>query len=258
MFDNLSGRLSDAARALTGKGRLTEANIKDSLRQVRLALLEADVALPVVKTFLERIRERALGEEVGKSLSPGQALVKIIHAELVRILGSESVPLQFKAQPPVVILLAGLQGAGKTTTAAKLAKRLIDNDKKKVMLVSVDVHRPAAILQLQTLAGEGRSPGGAAEQETLRSHVRSGPDAVADALETEHRVKHEEWYHVNSVCGVSASRCHERSHRAGLGDPLLENLAVLGLAVMQQEMRVDRFIELPGVGIDAVFAKERV
>jgi signal recognition particle subunit SRP54 len=154
MFDNLSGRLSDAARQLSGKGRLTETNIKDTLRQVRLALLEADVALPVVKTFVERIRERALGEEVGKSLTPGQALVKIIHAELVRILGSESAPLDLRAQPPVVILLAGLQGAGKTTTAAKLAKRLIDAEKKKVMLVSVDVHRPAAILQLQTLAGE--------------------------------------------------------------------------------------------------------
>ncbi len=154
MFDNLSGRLSDAARQLTGKGRLTEKNIKDTLRQVRLALLEADVALPVVKTFIERIRERALGEEVGKSLTPGQALVKIIHAELVRILGSDSAPLDLRAQPPVVILLAGLQGAGKTTTAAKLAKRLIDTDKKKVMLVSVDVHRPAAILQLETLAGE--------------------------------------------------------------------------------------------------------
>jgi signal recognition particle subunit SRP54 len=154
MFENLSGRLSDAARNLTGKGRLTEANIKDTLRQVRLALLEADVALPVVKTFIERIRERALGEEVGKSLTPGQELVKVIHAELVRILGSDSAPLEYRAQPPVVILLAGLQGAGKTTTAAKLAKRLIDTDKKKVMLVSVDIHRPAAILQLQTLAGE--------------------------------------------------------------------------------------------------------
>jgi len=154
MFDNLSGRLSDAARQLSGKGRLTETNIKDTLRQVRLALLEADVALPVVKTFVDRIRERALGEEVGKSLTPGQALVKIIHAELVRILGNESAPLDLRAQPPVVILLAGLQGAGKTTTAAKLAKRLIDAEKKKVMLVSVDVHRPAAILQLQTLAGE--------------------------------------------------------------------------------------------------------
>ena len=154
MFDNLSGRLSDAARQLSGKGRLTETNIKDTLRQVRLALLEADVALPVVKSFIERIRERALGEEVGKSLTPGQSLVKIIHAELVRILGSESAPLDLRAQPPVVILLAGLQGTGKTTTAAKLAKRLIDVEKKKVMLVSVDVHRPAAILQLQTLAAE--------------------------------------------------------------------------------------------------------
>ncbi|MBT5861393.1 MAG: signal recognition particle protein [Gammaproteobacteria bacterium] len=154
MFENLSGRLSDAARNLSGRGRLTEANIKDTLRQVRLALLEADVALPVVKTFIDRIRERALGAEVGKSLTPGQALIKIINAELVRILGSESVPLNFKTQPPVVIMLAGLQGAGKTTTVAKLAKRLIEHDKKKVMLVSVDVHRPAAILQLKTLAVE--------------------------------------------------------------------------------------------------------
>ncbi len=154
MFDNLSGRLSEAARSLSGKGRLTEANIKDTLRQVRLALLEADVALPVVKTFIERIKNRSLGEDVGKSLTPGQELVKIIHAELVQILGSESQPLDFRAQPPVVILLAGLQGAGKTTTAAKLAKRLIETEKKKVMLVSVDVHRPAAILQLQTLATE--------------------------------------------------------------------------------------------------------
>ena len=154
MFENLTGRLADAAKQLTGKGRLSESNIKDTLRQVRLALLEADVALPVVKAFIERIRERALGEEVGKSLTPGQSLVKIIHAELVRILGSETVPLDLRAQPPVVIMLAGLQGAGKTTTAAKLAKRLMQRDKKKVMLVSVDVYRPAAILQLQTLAGE--------------------------------------------------------------------------------------------------------
>ncbi|MGI9237632.1 MAG: signal recognition particle protein [Woeseiaceae bacterium] len=169
MFENLTGRLSDAARQLSGKGRLTEANIKDTLRQVRLALLEADVALPVVKSFVDRIRDRAMGEEVGKSLTPGQALVKIIHAELVRILGSETAPLDLKAQPPVVILLAGLQGAGKTTTAAKLAKRLIDTDKKKVMLVSVDVHRPAAILQLQTLAGEVKAlhcPSEAAEKPT--------------------------------------------------------------------------------------------
>ena len=154
MFENLTGRLSEAARSLSGKGRLTEANIKDTLRQVRLALLEADVALPVVKTFIERIREQAVGEEVSKSLTPGQALVKKIHAELVHILGDEFTPLNLKAQPPVVIVMAGLQGAGKTTTAAKLAKRLIDKDKKRVMLVSTDVYRPAAILQLERLAGE--------------------------------------------------------------------------------------------------------
>jgi signal recognition particle subunit SRP54 len=154
MFENLTGRLSDAAKALSGKGRLTEANIKDTLRQVRLALLEADVALPVVKTFIERIREKAVGEEVAKSLTPGQALVKIIHAELVHLLGEGFANIDLKAQPPVVVLLAGLQGAGKTTTAAKLAKRLIDRDKKRVMLVSADVYRPAAILQLETLAKE--------------------------------------------------------------------------------------------------------
>lgn len=154
MFETLSERLTQAAKNLTGKGRLTEANIKDTVRQVRLALLEADVALPVVKSFIERIRERAIGEEVGKSLSPGQAFIKIIHSELVKVLGSETVPIDLRAQPPVVIFLAGLQGAGKTTTAAKLARRLIEKDRKRVMLVSVDVHRPAAILQLETLATE--------------------------------------------------------------------------------------------------------
>ena len=154
MFDNLTGRLSDAARRLSGKGRLTETNIKDTMREVRLALLEADVALPVVKSFIDRVRDKALGEEVTKSLTPGQALVKIIHAELVSLLGDSNAPLDLRHKPPVVILLAGLQGAGKTTTAAKLAKRLIDKDKKRVMLVSVDVHRPAAIEQLKVLAGE--------------------------------------------------------------------------------------------------------
>lgn len=154
MFDNLTDSLSRAARDLTGKGRLSESNIKDTLRHVRVALLEADVALPVVKSFIDRIRARAVGEEIGKSLTPGQALVKIIHNELVAILGSETTPLNLRAQPPVVIFLAGLQGSGKTTTAAKLARRLIERDRKRVMLVSADVYRPAAILQLKTLAGE--------------------------------------------------------------------------------------------------------
>jgi len=154
MFENLTGRLSEAARRLSGQGRLTEDNIKDTLREVRLALLEADVALPVVKEFIERIREKAVGETVLKSLTPGQAVIKIINDELVRLLGGESTALDLNAKPPVVLLLAGLQGAGKTTTAGKLAKRLIEKDKKRVMLVSVDVYRPAAILQLKTLAGE--------------------------------------------------------------------------------------------------------
>lgn len=154
MFDNLSERLSQAVRELTGKGRLSEENIRETLRQVRLALLEADVALPVVKSFIERIREHAVGEEVGKSLTPGQALIKIIHRELVAVLGRETVPLALRAQPPVVIFLAGLQGAGKTTTAAKLARRLQEKERKRVMLTSVDVYRPAAILQLERLAEE--------------------------------------------------------------------------------------------------------
>jgi signal recognition particle subunit SRP54 len=154
MFDQLSERLSSAARNLTGKGRLSEENIRDTMRQVRLALLEADVALPVVKSFIERVRAKSIGAEVTRSLTPGQALVKIIHAELIELLGSETVALDLRAQPPLVIFLAGLQGAGKTTTAAKLARRLMLKDRKKVMLVSVDVRRPAAILQLRTLAIE--------------------------------------------------------------------------------------------------------
>ncbi|GMR17114.1 MAG: signal recognition particle protein [Gammaproteobacteria bacterium] len=187
MFDNLSGRLSSAARSLTGRGRLSEENIKDTLRQVRLALLEADVALPAVKSFMQKIRERAVGEEVGKSLTPGQALVKIIHSELVALLGGETVPLDLRAQPPVVIMLAGLQGAGKTTTAAKLARRLMAREKKKVMLVSVDVHRPAALLQLQTLAeeiGALHCPASAtqAPEEIVRAALEASKRAHADVL----------------------------------------------------------------------------
>ena len=183
MFETLTERLSQAARNLSGKGRITEANIKDTVRQVRLALLEADVALPVVKSFVEHIRERALGEEVGKSLTPGQAFVKIIHSELVDALGGETVPLSLRAQPPVVIFLAGLQGAGKTTTAAKLARRLIEKERKRVMLVSVDVHRPAAILQLETLASEV----GAA---FCPSSVEEKAEAIAERAVGEARRQH--------------------------------------------------------------------
>lgn len=154
MFGSLSERLVQATRNLSGRGRLSEENIKDSLRQVRMALLEADVALPVVRDFIAQVKERAIGEEVSRSLSPGQALVKIIHAELVSTMGPQAVALDLQCQPPAVVLLAGLQGAGKTTTAAKLALRLQRRDGRKVMLASTDVYRPAAVLQLEKLAHE--------------------------------------------------------------------------------------------------------
>ena len=139
---------------LQGRGRLTEDNIADTLRQVRMALLEADVALPVVKTLIDSIKTRVVGTEFDKSFTPGQVLVRTIHEELIKILGEGTRPINLRAQPPVVILLAGLQGAGKTTTAGKLAKWLKDNERKKVLLVSTDVYRPAAILQLERLAAQ--------------------------------------------------------------------------------------------------------
>jgi signal recognition particle subunit SRP54 len=154
MFENLTDRLARAGDALKGRGRITEDNIRDTLRQVRMALLEADVALPVVKDFIERTRVRALGAEIAKSLTPGQAFIKIIHDELVRTMGTANESLNLRAQPPAIVLLAGLQGAGKTTTAGKLARRLIEREGRKVMLASADVYRPAAILQLERLAGE--------------------------------------------------------------------------------------------------------
>lgn len=154
MFDNLSDRLGHSLRTITGSGRLTEDNIKDTLREVRMALLEADVALPVVKDFIERIREQALGQDVMKALAPGQAFVKIVHDELVRTMGDVNETLNLATLPPAVILMAGLQGAGKTTTVAKLARLLKEREKKKVLVVSVDVYRPAAIKQLETVAAE--------------------------------------------------------------------------------------------------------
>ncbi len=152
MFDNLTQRLTQTMQKLRGKGRLTEDSISETLREVRIALLEADVALPVVQSFIRHVKERALGQEVIGSLQPGQALVKIVHDELVQVMGEENAALDLKAAPPVVVLLAGLQGSGKTTTTAKLAKRLQEEAKKKVMVVSCDVYRPAAIDQLKTLA----------------------------------------------------------------------------------------------------------
>ena len=154
MFDGLSERLSKTVRNLRGVGRLTEDNIKDTLREVRMALLEADVALPVVKAFIEHVRERALGEDVMKSLTPGQALVKIVNDELVKLMGEANDSLQLNVTPPAVIMMAGLQGSGKTTTVAKLARWLQEKQKKSVLVVSADIYRPAAIEQLKTVAAE--------------------------------------------------------------------------------------------------------
>ena len=154
MFDNLTGRLARVVKTLRGEARLTEANIQDALREVRMALLEADVALPVVKAFIDRVREKAVGEEVIGSLTPGQALVGVVHRELVALMGGYNESLNLATQPPAVILMAGLQGAGKTTTAGKLAKWLKEQQRKKVLLVSCDVYRPAAIEQLKVLAGQ--------------------------------------------------------------------------------------------------------
>ena len=152
MFDNLSQRLQSTFKRLRGHGRLTEDNMRETLREIRMALLEADVAVPVVKEFVERVRARAAGQEVLGSLTPGQALVKVVYDELVEIMGSANDALNLATRPPAVILLAGLQGAGKTTTAAKLARRLRTREGKSVLLVSTDVYRPAAIEQLRKLA----------------------------------------------------------------------------------------------------------
>ncbi len=180
MFQNLTDRLSSALKNISGQGRLTEDNIKETLREVRMALLEADVALSVVKDFIEQVKVKALGEEVIKSLSPGQAFVKIVHDELVHVMGdASSEELVLNARPPAVVMVAGLQGAGKTTSVAKLALRLKEQQKKKVMVVSCDVYRPAAIEQLKVLASE-------IQVDFFPSDVSQNPvsiakDAIADA-----------------------------------------------------------------------------
>ncbi len=152
MFENLTGRLTSVIKTLRGEARLTEDNIQHALREVRLALLEADVALPVVKDFIARIKEKAIGHEVMTSLTPGQALIGVVHNELIAIMGGEKSELNLATAPPAVILMAGLQGAGKTTSSGKLAKWLMEQKKKKVLLVSCDIYRPAAIQQLELLA----------------------------------------------------------------------------------------------------------
>jgi len=229
MFDQLTERLGTALRTLSGRGRLSEDNIAETMRQVRLALLEADVALPVVKTFTEAVKARAVGTEVIKSLTPGQALIKVVHEELTSLMGEASTGLNLRAQRPVVIMLAGLQGAGKTTTAGKLARWLIEKERKKVLMVSTDVYRPAAILQLQTLAeqvGAGFAAAEASEapiaiarralsQATLQAYdvllldtagrLHVDADMMAEAAQLEAEIHpHERLFVVDSMAGQDA------------------------------------------------------
>lgn len=182
MFESLTERLSGALRKISGKGTLTDNNIQDALREVRRALLEADVALPVVKGFIERVRQRAVGQEVKQSLSPTQTFIKIVQAELEAVMGEANEGLNLRAQPPAIVLMAGLQGAGKTTTVAKLARWLKTNPKKSVMVVSADVYRPAAIDQLQTLAADVGA-------EFFPSDVGQAPEAIVQAALKEAKKK---------------------------------------------------------------------
>lgn len=176
MFNKLAERLSEVTRRLRGQARITEANIQDGLREVRVALLEADVALPVVKELLEKIRQRAVGQEILQSLTPGQTLVKVVRDELVAVMGEANEQLSLHTTPPAVVLVAGLQGAGKTTSVAKLARFLKERHRKKVMTVSCDIYRPAAIEQLQILSAQ-------AGAESIPSSDKDKPDTIVrDAI----------------------------------------------------------------------------
>ncbi len=196
MFDNLTDRLSRTIKTLRGQGRLSEDNIKDALRDVRMALLEADVALPVVKDFIERVRERASGQEVLKSLSPGQLLVKVVNDELIHTMGEANDGLNLSVQPPAVILMAGLQGSGKTTSTAKLARMLREREKKSVLVASCDIYRPAAIEQLQTLARE-------VGVEFFPSRTDQDPVSIA-----ENAITHARKQHLDVVIIDTAGRLH--------------------------------------------------
>ena len=196
MFDGLSDRLAKTAQRLRGQGRLTEENIQDALREVRMALLEADVALSVVRTFIDDVKQRAMGEEVLTSLTPGQVFISIVQQEMVRLMGEVNESLDLVTQPPAVILMAGLQGAGKTTTVAKLAKLLQEREKKKTLLVSCDIYRPAAIEQLQTLASQVGA-------EFYPSTTEQDPAMIATAA-----IDHARKHHIDVVLVDTAGRLH--------------------------------------------------
>ncbi|MBT7952870.1 MAG: signal recognition particle protein, partial [Gammaproteobacteria bacterium] len=212
MFDNLSNRLSQVFKDLRGHGRLTEDNIAEALREVRMALLEADVALSFVKDFIEHVKARAIAQEVMTSLTPGQAVIKIVNEELVSLMGESNVSLNLNTQPPAIILMAGLQGAGKTTTVAKLGRWLKETQNKKVMTVSCDVYRPAAIEQLRVLAGEN-------SLEFFASDSKQKPVAIASAA-----IKHASEQFMDVLIVDTAGRLH-------IDDEMMEEVKQLHAAV---------------------------
>ncbi|MCF6235392.1 MAG: signal recognition particle protein [Gammaproteobacteria bacterium] len=196
MFDSLSERLGHTLKKLRGQGRLTEDNIKEALREVRMALLEADVALSVVRDFINRVRARSIGTEVLQSLTPGQALIKVVNEELVTVMGEANEALDLRSQPPAVILMAGLQGSGKTTSVAKLARLLKEREKKSVLVVSCDVYRPAAIEQLKTLANE-------VHVDFFESSIDQKPVDIA-----QNAILHAKNHHIDVVIVDTAGRLH--------------------------------------------------
>ena len=216
MLDNLTQRLSKVVKTLRGQARLTEENIQEALREVRMALLEADVALPVVKDFIARVKEKAVGQEVIGSLTPGQALIGVVHDELVALMGGQGEGLKLEARPPVVVLMAGLQGAGKTTTVGKLAKWLKEEKKKKVLVVSTDVYRPAAIEQLRTVAEQ-------AGVDFFPSSPEQQPEAIARAAK--------DWAerHFHDVLLV------DTAGRLAIDQPMMEEIKALHAALNPTE-----------------------
>ena len=207
MLDNLTSRLAKIVKTIRGEARLTEANVQDALREVRIALLEADVALPVVKHFIDAVRAKALGQEVIGSLSPGQALVGVVHRELTRLMGESSAALNLAVAPPAVILMAGLQGSGKTTTVGKLSV-LLKEQKKKVLVVSCDVYRPAAIEQLKTVAAQ-------AGVEFFASDKSEKPEAIAKKA-----IEHARTHYCDVVIVDTAGRL-------AIDEPMMQEIAAL-------------------------------
>src|SRR6185503_16014872 len=215
MLDNLTTRLAKIVKTIRGEARLTEANVQDALREVRIALLEADVALPVVKHFIEQVRVAALGQEVVGSLTPGQALVGIVHRELTKLMGEAHAALNLAVAPPAVILMAGLQGSGKTTTVGKLSVYLREQ-KKKVLVVSCDVYRPAAIEQLKTVAAQ-------AGAEFFASHSGEKPEEIAKKA-----VDHARTHYCDVVIVDTAGRL-------AVDEPMMQEIAALHAALKPAE-----------------------